>query len=349
MEKKNLGSTDIKVSKICLWTMTWGHQNTEEEAYEQLDYALSNGINFVDTAELYSVPPSKETYGKTEEFIWNWFEKTWNRKNVILASKVAWPSFFRHIRGWSGFSREGILSALEDSLKRLKTDYIDLYQLHWPERSVQLWWKLNYDEKNHSEWSNEKIEEILSVLKEIQDSWKVRYFGLSNETPWGLMKFLEIAKNKNYPEIVSIQNCYNIIRRDYEVGLSEISMEEWVWLLAYSPLAWWILSWKYNDWKFPPKARFSTWWKGRMGYYLNDKTFSCIKELEKLALELWISLTELCLAFVNDRKFVSSNIIWATSMEQLKECIWSAKISLNDEARNKIDEIFTAYPNPACF
>ena len=234
MNYRKLGNTDLDVSTICLGTMTWGEQNTQEEGFEQMDYALDHGINFFDTAELYAVPPRKETYGDTESIIGNWFAKTKKREKVILATKVAGPARNYLRKGENSFVGKNLDDALSNSLKRLKTDYIDLYQLHWPERNVNNFGKLGYVHKENK-WNN--FEEILENLKKYIDQGKIRYIGLSNETPWGVMNYLELNKNKNLPRMMSIQNPYNLLNRSYEIGLSEVSIREKIGCLAYSPLA----------------------------------------------------------------------------------------------------------------
>ena len=226
MKYKTLGDTDLKVSLICLGTMTWGEQNTQKEGFEQMDYAVEKEINFFDTAELYAIPPKEKTYGKTEEIIGNWFEKRKNRNKIILASKIAGPGLPWIRGGGSQYSEKSIESALHESLKRLKTDYIDLYQLHWPERNTNYFGKLDYKHKE-KEKSWRSFESILKVLKKFIDQGKIRYIGLSNETPWGFSKFLQTAKDQNLPKVISVQNPYNLVNRTYEIGMSEISIHLW--------------------------------------------------------------------------------------------------------------------------
>lgn len=321
--------------------MTWGHQNAEEEAHAQMDYAVDHGINFFDTAEIYAIPPQKETQWSTEEYIGNWFAKTLKRKDIVLASKVVGPGF-EYMRGSSGFTDTWIKEAIYWSLKRLQTDYIDLYQLHWPQRTVPLWWKLNYSdemwkENNHHE---ELMLQTLQTLKELQKEWLIRHFWISNETARWTMKYA-------LPRVQSIQNAYSILRREFETGLSEICLQEEIAFLPYSPLAWGITTGKYQNGAKPAWARYSTWWEKRMPYYTKQKCFDAMDKYIELAQSLGLTPTQLSLARVNDRAFVTSNIIGATSMEQLKENIWSADISLSQETYKKIDEIFTEFPNPA--
>ena len=350
MEYRTLGRTSIKVSKICLGTMTWGYQNTEAEAHEQLDYALSQGINFIDTAEIYAVPPLPETYGKTEKYIGTWLADRKTRDKIILATKVAGRDV-SYIRDGQGLTPESIRQAVEGSLKRLQTDYIDLYQLHWPQRQIPLWGKLNYQPEMYSptDKTEEQIKETLTVLQELQKAGKVRHFGLSNETSWGAMKFLQLAESEGLPRMESIQNAYNLIRREYETGLAEISMEEQISALPYSPLAGGILTGKYRNGAFPEGARYSTWGKERTPYNYNHRGQKAVEDFASLAEKLGITLTQFSLAFVNDQKFVTSSIIGATSLEQLEECISSANISLSDETRKEIDQLFTENPNPGTY
>ncbi len=345
MKKTTLGNTDILVTKICLGTMTWGFQNTQEQAHEQLDYAVDKNVNFIDTAEIYAVPPSEQAYGRTESYIGSWFAKKKNRKDIVLASKIAHGVPW--IRNGQGFSSKTIKEALENSLKRLQTDYIDLYQLHWPARVVPKFGKLNFHEDmvKEDEDVEDNILECLETLTEVKKEGKIRAIGLSNETPWGVMKFLSLAKKHNFIEPISIQNAYSLFRREYEVGLAEVSMRENVGLLAYSPLAGGILSGKYQGGKQPEGARYSTWGKERMGYYNNSRTNNYIDKIIEIAKEANMTVTQLALSFVNDRGFVTSNIIGATSLEQLKENISSADISLSKGVRDKLDVLFTEYPN----
>lgn len=355
MQTKKLGNTGLDVSKICLGTMNWGYQNNQIEAYEQLDYSLSRGINFIDTAEMYAVPPDPKTCYITETYIGSWIEKRGKRDDFILASKITGTGWnnpgVAHVRGGRGITQQEIPLALNDSLSRLKTDYIDLYQLHWPQRNVPIRWRLNFDEsmiQNKSE-VEENIFQVLTELKKQIDAGKIRYIGLSNETPWGVMKFLEIAKKYNLPEIQTVQNAYNLIRREYEVGLAEISSYEGIGLLAYSPLAGGVLSGKYKNGILPEGARYTLWGKDRMKQNFNEKTLTAAEKYEAVAKKIGITPSQLALAWVNDRDFVHSNIIGATTMQQLKDDIDSADIILSPEIRKEIDDIATQMPNPATF
>jgi len=345
MKFKKLGSTDLKVSLICLGTMTWGEQNTQEEGFEQMDYALERGVNFFDTAELYAIPPKAKTYGKTEEIIGNWFKLRKNRKKIILASKIAGPGLKWIRGGGSQYSPESIEDALHNSLKRLQTDYIDLYQLHWPERNTNYFGDLDY-EHNINEKSWNSFESILKTLKKFIDQGKIKYIGLSNETPWGFSKFLEIAKEQKLPRVVSVQNPYSLINRSYEIGMSEISMREKAGLLAYSPLAVGYLTGKYRNKEIPKNSRLDLFYENYPRYH-NERTYEAVDEYFKIAQKYKISLSQLSLAFVNSRDFVTSNIIGATTMEQLKENIDSIDIGLEENIMHEINLIHEKIPNPA--
>ena len=344
MKFKKLGNTDIDVSLICLGTMTWGTQNSEKDAFEQMDYSLEHGINFFDTAEIYSVPPTADSYGKTEVMIGNWFEKRKNREKIILASKVAGPRCDWIRSGENNYNEKNIGEAIDGSLKRLKTDYIDLYQLHWPERSTNCFgvreFSINEEEK---EWNN--FESILQALDKYIKSGKIRHVGLSNETPYGLSKYLELSKNKSLPRMMSVQNPYSLVNRTYEIGMSEISIRDKCGLLVYYPLAAGALSGKYRDGQMPKNSRqalFKGW--ERM---INPLAMKAYEEYYKLAREYNITMVQLAQAFVNSRPFVTSNIIGATTMEQLKENIESINIELTSEMMDKINLIHNNNPNPA--
>ena len=344
MKFKKLGSTDLDVSLICLGTMTWGTQNSEKDAFEQMDYSIDKGINFFDTAELYSVPPTAESFGKTEIMIGNWFEKRKNRKKIILASKVAGPGCDWIRDGGNNFNEKNIGEAIDGSLKRLKTDYIDLYQLHWPERSTNCFGRREFTlRKDEKEWND--FESILQALDRFIKSGKIRYVGLSNETPYGLSKYLEISKNKNLPRMMSVQNPYSLVNRTYEVGMSEISIREKCGLLVYYPLAAGALSGKYRNNQMPKNSRMALFkgWE-RM---INPLAMKAYDEYYKLAKEYNLTMVQLAQAFVNSRPFVTSNIIGATTMEQLKENIESIKIELTEEIMDKINLIHNNNPNPS--
>ena len=345
MKFKKLGKSDLNVSLICLGTMTYGQQNTKDEGFEQMDYAQSRGINFFDTAGLYAVPPDETTYGKTEEIIGEWFKKRNNRKKIVIATKIAGPGLKWIRNGGEQFSPKNIEEALNNSLKRLQTDYIDLYQLHWPERKTNFFGRLNYEHvKSEKKWNS--FESILEILKKFIKKGKIRYIGLSNETPWGFSKFLEISNEKKLPRVVSVQNPYSLVNRTYEIGMSEISMRENAGLLAYSPLAAGYLTGKYRNNQMPKNSRMDLFFNNYPRYH-NERTYNAIDEYFKLAQKYKISLTQLSQAFVNSRDFVTSNIIGATTMKQLKENIDSIDISLNQEIIDEINSIHDNNPNPA--
>ena len=344
MKFKKLGTTDIDVSLICLGTMTWGTQNTEKDAFEQMDYAVSKGINFFDTAEIYSVPPTSDSYGKTEAMIGNWFEKRKNRDKIILASKVAGPGCDWIRGGGNNFDEKKIGEAIDGSLKRLKTDYIDLYQLHWPERSTNFFGRRDYL-FNNKEGNWNSFESILEALEKYIKSGKIRYIGMSNETPYGLSRYLEISKNKGAPRMMSVQNPYNLVNRTYEIGMSEISIREKCGLLVYYPLAAGGLSGKYRNGKMPKDSRmalFKGWER-----HLNPLAMQAYDKYFKLAQDFNLTMVQLAQSFVNSRPFVTSNIIGATTMEQLKENVESINIEFTDEMMNKVNEIHNNNPNPS--
>ncbi len=344
MKYKKLGTTDLDVSLICLGTMTWGTQNSEKDAFEQMDYSIAQGVNFFDTAELYSVPPNSESYGKTEVMIGNWFEKRKNREKVILASKVAGPGCKWIRDGRNSFDEKTIGEAIDGSLKRLKTDYIDLYQLHWPERSTNYFGQRDYTvDSNEGKWNS--FESILEALEKFIKKGKIRFIGMSNETPYGFSKYIELSKNRNLPRMMSVQNPYNLVNRTYEVGMAEISIREKCGLLVYYPLATGALSGKYRNGKMPKNSRqalFKGWER-----HLNPLAMKAYEEHYKLAKEHDMTMVQLAQAFVNTRPFVTSNIIGATNMTQLKENIDSVKIELTKEIIDKINNIHNNNPNPS--
>ena len=345
MKFKKLGNTDLEVSLICLGTMTWGEQNTQEEAFEQMDYAMKQGINFFDTAEMYAVPSTEETFGKTETIIGNWFKERSNRKKVILATKVSGPGLPWIRGGGLQYTKENISAALEGSLKRLQTDYIDLYQLHWPERDTNYFGKLGYKHQDkEKEWNS--IKSILNVLKQFVDQGKVRYIGLSNESAWGLSKFLELSKLQDLPRVMSVQNPYNLLNRTYEVGLAEISIRERSGLLAYSPLASGVLTGKYRNDQKPKGSRLQLF-GDYFPRYFKKLSLLAVEEYFKVAKKHKISLAQLSLAFVNKQPFVTSSIIGATTMKQLKEDIESINIELSSEIIDEINLVHKKNPNPA--
>ena len=344
MKFRKLGTTDIDVSLICLGTMTWGTQNTEKDAFEQMDYAVSQGINFFDTAEIYSVPPTSDSYGKTEVMIGNWFEKRKNRDKIILASKVAGPGCEWIRGGGNNFDEKKIGEAIDGSLKRLKTDYIDLYQLHWPERSTNFFGRRDYL-FNNKEGNWNSFESILEALEKYIKSGKIRHIGMSNETPYGLSRYLEISKNKGAPRMMSVQNPYNLVNRTYEIGMSEISIREKCGLLVYYPLAAGGLSGKYRNGKMPKDSRMSLF-KG-WERHLNPLAMKAYDKYFKLAKDFNLTMVQLAQSFVNSRPFVTSNIIGATTMDQLKENVESINIEFTDEMMDKVNEIHNNNPNPS--
>ena len=342
MNYKKLGNTDLDVSTICLGTMTWGEQNTQNQAFEQMDFALSNGVNFWDTAELYAVPPRKETYGDTEEIIGNWFEKTKKRKEVILATKVAGPARDYLRNGENSFTGPNLESALNNSLKRLKTDYIDLYQLHWPERNVNNFGRLGYVHKEN-DWN--KFEDVLGELDKYIKAGKIRYVGLSNETPWGALNYLQLSKDKNLPRMMSIQNPYSLLNRSYEVGLAEVSIREKVGCLAYSPLASGYLTGKYRNKNFPKGSRmerdFDFWTR-----YRKPNTEAAVELYFKICEKHNLNMTQMSIKFCEIQEFMTSVIIGATTMEQLKSDIESVNVNLSNDVIEEINQVQTIYPNP---
>jgi len=348
MKYRKLGTTNIDVSVICLGTMTFGEQNSQQEGFDQMDYALKRGINFFDTAELYPIMPRKETCGKTEEIIGNWFKQRKNRSKVILASKIASKtendlSWIREGAQKLGFDKKNMNAAIDASLQRLQTDYIDLYQLHWPERKVPKFGKLDFEyDPYDNEWI--QIEEVLDNLNNLIKSGKIRYIGLSNETPWGVMKFLQVAKEKNLPRMMSIQNVYSLVNRVFDIANSEVSIRENCGLLAYSPLAGGRLSGKYIN-QQPKNARY-TLWPSRFDRHHTKRGEMAIAKYVSLAKKYNITPSTFANAYVNDRPFVTSNIIGATTIEQLRENIDSIDITLSNETLHEIEDIHLSDPNP---
>ena len=346
MEYRRLGQTDIDVSVICLGTMTWGQQNTEAEAHEQLDYALEAGVNFIDTAELYAVPPSGETQGRTEEYIGTWLKQRGTRNRVVLASKVVGPSedWLPHIRGGKArLDRKNIEAALDASLRRLQTDYLDLYQLHWPDRKTNFFSRLGYEHDPNDR--PVPIEETLTVLDDLVKAGKVRHIGLSNETPWGVMSFIETAERLGLPRVVSVQNPYSLLNRTYEIGLAEVSIREQAGLLAYSPLAFGVLSGKYLDGAQPAGARLTLF--PDYTRYSGPNAVAATERYVELAQDHGLDPAQMALAYVNTRPFVTSTIVGATSLEQLKANIASIDVTLSDGVLADIEHIHELYPNPA--
>lgn len=341
---KQLGHTSLKNSLICLGTMTFGQQNTETEAHQQMDMAVDYGVNFFDTAELYAIPPRAETQGLTEQYLGSWFKQRNKRDDIILASKVAGPGagWIDHIRNGPRLNREHMTRALEASLQRLQTDHIDLYQIHWPERSTNYFGKLGYQHDATEQVIS--IEETLQVLNDFVQSGKVRYIGISNETPWGVMEYLRLAERHNWPRIVSIQNPYNLLNRSFEVGLAEMAIREQIGLLAYSPLGFGVLSGKYLNNQKPDKARLTLF--PDYARYSTPNGIAATAAYAQLAQEHGLSLAQMSLAFINQQAFTTANIIGATSLAQLKENLESIQVNLSHEILQQIEQIHQQYTIP---
>ncbi|WP_404368750.1 NADP(H)-dependent aldo-keto reductase [Marinobacter sp.] len=343
MEKRKLGRTDLDVSLICLGTMTWGEQNTEEEAFDQLDLATAEGINFIDAAEMYPVPPRAETQGLTESYLGNWLAHRGRRDDLVIASKVAGPgNGLGYLRNGPRLSRDHIRDACEQSLRRLRTDYIDLYQVHWPERSTNFFGELAY--QHNPEERPVALEETLGALDELVKEGKVRHVGISNETPWGTMQYLALAEKHGWPRVVSIQNPYNLLNRTFEVGGAEISHREQVGLLAYSPLAFGMLTGKYLGGQRPEGARLTRY--SRFARYAGDRAEAAAQAWADLARDFSLSPVQLALAWVNSRDFVTSNIIGATSLSQLRENLASTSVSLTPDLLESIEKVHRDFTYP---
>jgi len=345
MEYRKLGHADIDVSVICLGTMTWGEQNSEAEAHQQLDIAMDSGINFIDTAEMYPVPPNAETYGLTEQYIGTWLNKRGDRDKIVLASKVVSRSDgLSYIRdGNTCLDRKNIETAVDASLKRLQTDYIDLYQLHWPDRNTNYFGKLGFEQTPDE--NPISIEVTLKAMDDLIKSGKVRHFGLSNETPWGAMSFINLAEQKPLPLAVSIQNPYSLLNRTYEIGMAEISHRENIGLLAYSPLGFGALSGKYLSNARPENARLT-----KYEYFTRYSSGNAIRAIEAyvdIAKRHGLDPAQMALAYVNNKPFLTSTIIGATNAEQLKTNIASADITLSEEVLQQIEAVHEAIPNPS--
>jgi aryl-alcohol dehydrogenase-like predicted oxidoreductase len=346
MEFRKLGSTDLKVSLICMGTMTFGEQNTAEEAHEQLDYAVTQGVNFIDTAELYAIPPRAETYGRTEDIVGDWLQKSGRRKEIVLATKVVGPAGnMPWIRGGNArLEKAQIYAAAEASLKRLKTDYIDLYQVHWPQRPVNSFGKLGYDQFKVSGRESEGILETLDTLAGLVKAGKVRHLGLSNETCWGVTVYLRHHENNSLPRVASIQNAYNLLNRAFEVGLAEIALQEDVGLLAYAPLGAGTLSGKYLNGQVPKGSRWDI--DPRVSRYKKPRLDEAVGAYMAVAEKHGLAVTQMAIAFVNRQPFVTSTIIGATRMEQLKSNIAAADVKLSPEAVADINAVHASISNP---
>ena len=346
MQYRKLGKSEIDVSVICLGTMTWGQQNTRDQAFEQMDYAISQGINFFDTAELYAIPPKAETYGRTEKIIGEWLQLRGVREQIVLASKIAGPGedWIPHIRGGkTRFDRNDIALALDASLKRLNTEYLDLYQLHWPQRQANFFGKLGFEVT-----ADEHITPFLETLEALNEqvkAGKIRHIGLSNETPWGVMQFLHYAEQAGLPRIVSVQNPYCLLNRTYEIGLAEASWREQVGLLAYSPLGFGVLSGKYLNGVLPAGARISLF--PEYTRYSSSAAVAATEAYVKLAQSHGLEPAQMALAYVNGRPFLTSTIIGATTIQQLRSNVDSINLSLSDEVLSAIEEIHNKHANPS--
>lgn len=344
MKYTTLPNTDIQVSKICLGTMTFGQQNTEAEGHAQMDYALEQGVNFFDTAEMYSVPARKETYGSTERILGTWFQKTGNRDKVVLASKIAGPNpNFTYMREKNDFSPASIQYALDKSLERLQTDYIDLYQLHWPERKTNFFGQRGFKVQDDA-WED-NIHAVLETLNGFIQQGKIKHIGLSNETPWGIMRFLEESKYHNLPRIKTVQNPYSLLNRLYENGSAEIGIRENVGLLAYSPMAFGVLSGKFLTGEAHPNARINLF--PQFSRYNSEQSAAATRLYNEIAQQNGLTLTQLALAFIEQQPFVTSTIIGATTMEQLKENIDTINVILSEEILQAIDAVQAKIPDPA--
>ena len=344
MKYTTLPNTDIQVSKICLGTMTFGQQNTEAEGHAQMDYSLEQGVNFFDTAEMYSVPARQETYGSTERILGTWFQKTGNRDKVVLASKIAGPNpNFTYMREKNDFSPASIQYALDKSLERLQTDYIDLYQLHWPERKTNFFGQRGFKVQDDA-WED-NIHAVLETLNGFIQQGKIKHIGLSNETPWGIMRFLEESKYHNLPRIKTIQNPYSLLNRLYENGSAEIGIRENVGLLAYSPMAFGVLSGKFLTGEAHPNARINLF--PQFSRYNSEQSAAATRLYNEIAQQNGLTLTELALAFIEQQPFVTSTIIGATTMEQLKENIDTINVTLSEELLQAIDGVQAKIPDPA--
>ncbi|AWG20655.1 aldo/keto reductase [Flavobacterium faecale] len=345
MQYNILPNTTIKVSEVCLGTMTFGQQNSEAEGHAQMDFALDKGVNFFDTAEMYSIPSHKETYGSTEKIIGTWFKKSKKREKVILASKIAGPNpNFTYMRDKVDFSPASLKYALDHSLRRLQTEYIDLYQLHWPERKTNYFGQHGFKVQS-DEWED-NIHEVLTILDGFIKEGKIKAIGVSNENPWGLMRFLEESKYHNLPKISTVQNPYSLLNRQFEVGSAEVCHRENIGLLPYSPLGFGVLTGKFLEGiSNHPKSRLNLF--PQYNRYSSEQSVAATKMYHELAIKNGLTLTQLALAFINKQSYVTSTIIGATSIPQLKENIEAFSIKLSDDIIDDINAIHAMFPNPA--
>jgi aryl-alcohol dehydrogenase-like predicted oxidoreductase len=341
MQYSTLGRSDLKVSRIGLGTMTWGEQNSEAEAHAQMDLAVSEGVNFFDTAEMYPVAPRAETQGRTEAYIGSWFRKTGRRRDVVLATKVIGPGMFPYIRGGPCLDRAQVLAACDSSLTRLQTDVIDLYQVHWPQRPANFFGKLGYE---HRDVEGPAIDETLGALDELVRQGKVRHIGISNETPWGLHEYLRLHRERGWPRVVSIQNPYNLLNRSFEVGLAEFAHREDVGLLAYSPLAMGVLSGKYLGGARPPGSRMALF--TRFTRYGGAEAEAAVRAYVDLAREHGLDPAQMALAYVTSRPFLTSTLIGATTLQQLRSNLDSARLELSASLLEAIESLHRRHTIP---
>lgn len=342
MQTRPLGRTGLQVSVIGLGTMTWGQQNTEADAHQQIDYALAHGVNLIDAAEMYPVPPQAETQGRTEQYIGSWLKKSGKRADVILATKVTGPGLFPYIRGGTRLDRDSVIAACNSSLQRLQTNFIDLYQVHWPQRSTNTFGKLGYE--HVPDEVGPAIAETLGALAELVQQGKVRHIGISNETPWGMAEYLRLSHEGGLPRIASIQNPYSLLNRSYEIGNAEFAFREDVGLLAYSPLAFGKLSGKYAQGARPADARLTLF--ARFQRYNNPEADLAVAEYVKLAQAHQLEPSQMALAYVNSRPFLISNLVGATNLQQLKSNLASAEIVLSREVLAGIEAIHRRHTIP---
>ena len=342
MKYNQIGDSELVVSELCLGTMTFGEQNSLADAKQQLDYAISRDINFIDTAEMYPVPPRAETQGSTEEYIGHWLRYQ-QREKLVIATKVTGPARgFQWVRGGPRITRQHIEQAVDASLERLQTDYIDLYQIHWPDRNVPMFGQSHFNPEN--ERQTDSIAEQLQVFSELVEAGKIRYLGLSNETPWGVSQFISVARETGAPRVISIQNAFNLLSRGFESGLSEVCYHENIGLLAYSPMAFGFLSGKYIE---PGATGRVTMFPGFAQRYSKVNVSDAVSEYCKLAKDAGLTPAAMALAFVREKWFVGSTIIGATTLQQLEEDIDSGSVCLSDDLIAEIDSIHQRYPNPA--